>query len=160
MILTVAVLIASAYALILLLANRLAQKTRARLFALAEELYKDRRTTSRDKKHLDHLMDTYVSFRVSLLVPLAFLISSFEDLIGKETKSERRWFSNDVRYHRIISSYFWSLAACNPGMLLLSLVPLILLFAAATLIRKSFFRREVEGSILRAADNMEMPAVA
>jgi hypothetical protein len=156
-----AILLAAAYPLILLATNVLAKGPRKRLFSLAEELRKDSRSNSDDRDHLDHLMDSYISFKVTMfLIPMTLLFMSWEKIVSKKPFTRNSWLVNEERYHQLVRDYVLSIFAVNPLALPFSLAALIIFSIISLIVDFRVSIETVEESVTRAADQMSIPASA
>jgi hypothetical protein len=139
-----------------------AHPMRRRMFRRTGELLADKRTRTEDRRHLNHLLDSYTSFRVGLLLPIAIIGCTIDMVLARPAASavDRRWFRDDRRYHMVITSYFLSIAAANPIGPILSIVPLVGMLIVASFKRGAVSARIVEEPLLRAADGLSIAGAA
>jgi hypothetical protein len=148
-------LILIGYAATLVLLAVLTQPLRLRMVTLSNAMLRDKRLTVEQRLRLNFLVDTCMSFRVGLLLPVAATVSILRMVLGDEPKLETggRLF-NDTRYHSLVLCYFVSILAANPLAALVSVPLLCVGFLIAWLSNKANAKAAVEEATLMASASL------
>lgn len=103
---------------------------RQEMVRIGESILADTKVSQDGKEAINHLLDTCMSFKVGLLVPIAAGAALFDILLGTPHKPDE--FENDARFHRLLRLFFCSVLAANPIFAMLS-VPIMLIGLVASL---------------------------
>ncbi len=113
-----------AYAVLHLGINALMHRPRLKMVALGEDLLADDRVSDEMKDRINHLMDTSMSFKVSVLVFIAVLAATADLILGSEPGRPNHF--RDKRTRRFSALYFASIFAANPIFGFLSIIFLLM----------------------------------
>jgi hypothetical protein len=125
---------------------------RKNMFSLSEDLLKLKNLTESDKRKINLLLDSCMSFRIGVIVPIAIIGVISDRIVGvKPVTKSSSVLLDDQRYHKIIVMYFLSILAANPLVGLIT-VPLVFVSVLTdTLIGRTTVRESVEEPIIRAS---------
>jgi len=140
-----------AYLALLATLTAVVHPLRRKMFFEAEALLADERYDGESKEHIDNLLDTCMSFRVGLRLPLAFVASIMVDLLRLPRPSPPyEDLSYDARYHKVFLLYVASISAANP-LALIVWFPLMIIGFSVHLACRGNVRDAVEEPVLTAA---------
>ena len=125
---------------------------RKNMFSLAEELLKLKSLTESDKRKINLLLDSCMSFRIGMMVPIAIIGVISDRVIGiKMPDKASTQLLNEEKYHKIIAMYFLSILVANPLAGLITLPLVFVSILTDKLIGKTTVRESVEEPIVRAS---------
>lgn len=125
---------------------------RKNMFSLSEELLRLKNLTESDKLKINLLLDSSMSFRIGMIVPIAVIGVISDRIIGIKPQIKTSvTLLNEKRYHKIIVMYFLSILVANPLAALITIPLVFLSIVTDKLIGKTTVRESVEEPIVRAS---------
>jgi hypothetical protein len=143
------------YVVVAILLNQLAHPIRLKLVDSAEEFLREKKWNAQQRDELNLLLDTCMSFRVGLLVPVGVVSIVIDETLRRpiECSPSQIELSNDPRFDSLLGRYFVSIAAANP----IAAVVSVILMALGMIITVPFgasIRSLMEWPVLRASAGM------
>lgn len=140
------------YAATVVVCNLAAQPLRRRMFALINELLHAHEGPA-DQAKLNYFMDSCMSTRVAVLVPIAAFSVFFDLLMGREMPAQaRNGLRADSRFHDVLGMYFISVLAATPLAAVLTVPVIFLILIAKAFMGGGDIKETVEEPALRAAN--------
>ncbi len=128
---------------------------RREMILLGEELLADPALKPRHRDAINLLMDTCMSFRVGLLLPVAVLSVLADEVLKREVHVPGDdSLMNDPRFDRFLTRHILSIAAINPIATAIAMVLMIPTVAYSFAIGRDRTRAIVEEPLLRASATM------
>ena len=132
------------------------QPLRLRMIDVAEGMLAERRWNAAEREEINQLLDTSMSVKIGLMLPVAAIASIMFDVLRTRTEwpASIRRLEEDHRFHELSRMYIVSVLAANPlaGVFSIALmgfnVLILLLMQTAT------FRDAIEEPILKVSAAM------
>lgn len=121
---------------------------RRSMMIIAENMLADQPISDHTRARVNQLLDTCMSFRVGLILPLAVIGVVIDDLLHRMTPPSTE---NDARYHALVKRYFVSILAANPIAALISIPLMLFSFLVHVLRGDESIREAVEEPVVRAS---------
>lgn len=144
--------IVAAYGALMLGLTVALRPLRLQLADIAERLLSDSKVSSDSRDDINLLLDTCLSFKVSVLFLLALCESILGDLLRHPVEAHE--LEDDPRFHALVWRYFVSIAGINPIVLVFAIPIGILSLMVHSVTRKDPSRHAVEDPVLVAARAM------
>ncbi|KFG90765.1 hypothetical protein BV98_001477 [Sphingobium herbicidovorans NBRC 16415] len=138
------------YVAISLLAQAAAHRSRKRMLVLAAELQHDKRANQADIDRVDFLLDTAMSWKVGVLLPIAIIGLLSDVALKRDVNGSKHWMSKDPRAGELAFHFFVSVAAANVPMACINAILLGVSLPLIVAARKGV-RSSVTASTFRAA---------
>jgi hypothetical protein len=138
------------YGVILVGLAVLVRPLRYQIVDIGEAILADPNVREAGRERVNRLLDTCMSFRVGLLIPVAAIGVIIDDILRRDQPQTP--LQTDYRFHELLWRYFVSILAANPVMALVT-VPLIIVCSIAHQLLRGDdgLRGAVEEPVIRAS---------
>lgn len=87
------------------------RRFRVRLVQSGEQLLSDKRLSDESREEINHLLDTCMSFKVALAMPIACIGAAADSILGR--KYDNSELDDNELFHSLVERYFVSVLAAN-----------------------------------------------